>query len=45
MNNRIGTTCMNFENNKTSDSQKRLLNHFDIIGLKRVDRYFANLSI
>ena len=45
--NRIGTTFMNYENSKTSDRHRLLLNHSDKINFKRSDKYVAlsNLSI
>ena len=45
--NRIDTIFMNYENSKTSDSHRLLLNFSDKINLKRSDKYIAlsNLSI
>ena len=45
--NRINTVFMNFENSKTSDPHRLLLNLSDKINLKRSEKYVAlsNLSI
>ena len=39
--NRIDTIFMNYENSKTSDSHRLLLNFSDKINLKRSDKYIA----